>query len=188
MKDKNMPRLKNGKLSLKQEKFIEAYMQNGGNATQATIEAGYKCKSREVAKSIGVENLLKPSIAGPLALRKSEIRAKTEDLREKCVLKLSNIIESPETKPATAIKAIDILGKMSGWHSNTTVLETNNRQKELTEAERQEAQRLAVLRFNPQYVLPAFEDIAPETMPAEIVDCSEPGATETISGEQNEPL
>jgi len=64
------------KRTLKQEKWLAAY-QKHGNATQATIDAGYKCKNRAIAQAIGTENLLKPVIAGALAVYKAEIRQKT---------------------------------------------------------------------------------------------------------------
>jgi phage terminase small subunit len=41
---------------------VEKYIENGGNATQAVIDAKYKVKNKNVAKSIGSENLTKPDI------------------------------------------------------------------------------------------------------------------------------
>ncbi len=46
------------KLTIKQRRFVEAYLLSG-NATQAAIEAGY---SKKTARSIGQENLTKPAI------------------------------------------------------------------------------------------------------------------------------
>ena len=53
---------KGKKLSVKQKKFVKAYAENGGNATEAALDT-YDVKSREVAKSLGYENLQKPNIA-----------------------------------------------------------------------------------------------------------------------------
>ena len=47
------------KLTVKQDKFVKAYLLNGGNATQAAISAGY---SEKTAQEIGSENLSKPII------------------------------------------------------------------------------------------------------------------------------
>lgn len=47
------------KLTLKQDAFVKQYLLNGGNATQAAIDAGY---SEKTAKVIGSENLTKPDI------------------------------------------------------------------------------------------------------------------------------
>jgi phage terminase small subunit len=46
-------------LTTKQRLFIDAYMTNGFNATQAAIKAGY---SEDTAKEMGYENLTKPHI------------------------------------------------------------------------------------------------------------------------------
>ena len=149
------------KLSLKQERFIEQYITNGGNATRAVMDAGYKCKDNNVAHAIGAENLLKLTIAGPLALRKAEIRGKTEDRRAKRLAQLDNIIDGQgEWSKASLrdrLKALELQAKMCAWLSETHILETNSRQNELNEADRQEAQQLAVLRFNPKYALPPVE-------------------------------
>jgi len=48
-----------GKLSLKQDAFVKAYLPNSSNAIQAAISAGY---SQKTAKVIGAENLSKPNI------------------------------------------------------------------------------------------------------------------------------
>lgn len=48
-----------GDLTVKQDKFVKAYLLNNGNATQAAITAGY---SKKTANEIGAENLAKPSI------------------------------------------------------------------------------------------------------------------------------
>lgn len=69
-----MPKLREP--SLKQQKFIDAYLETG-NATEAALAAGYKCRSRAVAQSIGCENLLKPMIVARLAQRRAEISAQT---------------------------------------------------------------------------------------------------------------
>jgi phage terminase small subunit len=47
------------KLTLKQDAFVKEYILNGGNATKAAIDAGYKVEN---AKQIGSENLTKLDI------------------------------------------------------------------------------------------------------------------------------
>lgn len=47
-------------LTIKQQAFVEAYLANGFNATQAAITAGY---SEKTAHATGWENLRKPEIA-----------------------------------------------------------------------------------------------------------------------------
>ena len=47
------------KLTPKQDAFVKAYLLNGGNATQAAVEAGY---SKKTANEQGSQNLAKLSI------------------------------------------------------------------------------------------------------------------------------
>ena len=54
----------------KQKAFADAYISNGGNATQAAITAGYK---KENAGQIGYENLNKPEISSYIAERQGNI-------------------------------------------------------------------------------------------------------------------
>lgn len=56
-------------LTAKQQTFINAYLSNGFNATQAAIGAGY---SEKTARSIGAENLTKPDIKQEIEKRLSE--------------------------------------------------------------------------------------------------------------------
>ena len=51
------------KLTPKQDAFVKAYLLNGGNATQAAIDAGY---SEKTAAVVGCENLTKPNIANSI--------------------------------------------------------------------------------------------------------------------------
>lgn len=52
------------KLTPKQDKFVKAYLLNGGNAMQAAISAGY---SEKTAGEMGYENLNKPQIKKAIA-------------------------------------------------------------------------------------------------------------------------
>ena len=68
------------KISVKQQKFIEAYIELG-NATEAAKRAGYKCRSAHAYESLGAENVrkLEPFINE----RMKELKqAKTADLNE----------------------------------------------------------------------------------------------------------
>lgn len=68
------------KISVKQQKFIEAYIELG-NATEAAKRAGYKCRSAHAYESLGAENVrkLEPFIN---ARMKELKQAKTADLTE----------------------------------------------------------------------------------------------------------
>lgn len=68
------------KISVKQQKFIDAYIELG-NATEAAKRAGYKCRSAHAYESLGAENVrkLEPFIS---ARMKELKQAKTADLTE----------------------------------------------------------------------------------------------------------
>lgn len=51
-------------LTLKQRQFVREYLKTK-NATEAAMRA-YDCRNRNVARSIGAENLAKPSINGEI--------------------------------------------------------------------------------------------------------------------------
>jgi len=71
------------RLSVKQKAFVNEYIRNQGNATQAAIKAGY---SEKTAAVIGVENLRKPNIL-------KEIEKRTKNKKEKRILEADEILE-----------------------------------------------------------------------------------------------
>lgn len=64
----------NSKLTVKQTKFVKAYIENDGNGTQAALQS-YNTVDEKTAGVIAVENLAKPSIASAIeeALQKHNI-------------------------------------------------------------------------------------------------------------------
>jgi hypothetical protein len=77
------------KLTAKQDAFVKAYLLNGGNATQAAIDAGY---SKKTAQEIGSENLSKPIIKD--AIEKHQKKANKVFIwsKEKKLEKLQEVI------------------------------------------------------------------------------------------------
>lgn len=63
-------------LTLKQQKFVDAY---NGNATEAALVAGY---SEKTARAIGAENLTKPDIVSAIHARQDEPRTQRIATRE----------------------------------------------------------------------------------------------------------
>lgn len=66
------------KLTLKQEKYIEAYLRTG-NATQAAREAGYEGDENTLA-AIGSQNLRKLKVAERIAARIAEAQIETDEV------------------------------------------------------------------------------------------------------------
>ena len=56
-----MPKVPEGKLTIKQKKFVKAYVANDGNGTKAALES-YNTVDEKTASVIASENLEKPSV------------------------------------------------------------------------------------------------------------------------------
>lgn len=56
-----MPKVPEGKLTIKQKKFVKAYVANDGNGTKAALQA-YNTVDEKTASVIASENLEKPSV------------------------------------------------------------------------------------------------------------------------------
>lgn len=83
-------------LSVKQRKFVKAYVENNGNGTKAALEA-YDTNSEDVARSMAAENLAKPTIrvAVEKALEKADITI------EKAVQPIADGLQATKTIPTT---------------------------------------------------------------------------------------
>lgn len=103
--------------SLKEKRFPEMYIRNGGNATQAVIDVGYKVKNRKVAQSIGTELLSKPVI-------KAEIEASgfTEDGAKQVV---QEIMYNSAVDANARLKATDQVFKVKGSYAPEKSLSVN---------------------------------------------------------------
>jgi hypothetical protein len=68
------------KLTKKQSNFVQNYLTNGMNATQAAMDAGYK-GNRVTLASIGYENLRKPQIAKLIKKELDEMAMGPEEVK-----------------------------------------------------------------------------------------------------------
>ena len=50
------------KLTDKQKRFVDTFVNNGGNGVEAVVAAGYNCKNDNSARVLASENLKKPNI------------------------------------------------------------------------------------------------------------------------------
>ncbi|MDA2930738.1 terminase small subunit [Acidobacteria bacterium AH-259-O06] len=103
------------RLTVKQQRWIEAYVENGGNATQAALEAydtGY-----DSARVIGSENLAKPNIRWEIQARMGDARLTTEDALHtvKQALEATNVKDRPDWR--SRLKAADMTLKLTGAYS-----------------------------------------------------------------------
>ena len=110
------------KLTLKQERFVEAYIESG-NATQAATDAGY---SKKTASTIGAENLKKPQILKALEKETEKIKTERIDSQQEIMEFLTDVrrgkvmetIVTPSghkvrvpSKVADRIRAAELMGK-----------------------------------------------------------------------------
>jgi phage terminase small subunit len=79
----------------KRKAFVEAYLSNGGNATQAAITAGFSPKTAGVT---GAKCLKDPRISSILANRQAEIAKTTELSTERLALEMRRISFSDPRK------------------------------------------------------------------------------------------
>lgn len=95
-------------LTTKQKSFCELYAGNGGNATQAAIDAGY---SESTARQIGSDNLSKVDILD--YIRELSAPAENKRIADATEIKefWSTVMRDFEEKTADRLKASELLGK-----------------------------------------------------------------------------
>lgn len=87
------------KLTLKQEKFVAAYVGPArGNATEAARMAGYKGNDVTLG-TVGGENMKKPAIVERIEAARAELRAKAILTREEILAGLASIARGEGEEP-----------------------------------------------------------------------------------------
>ena len=126
-KDKTIGR----RLTLKQQRFVEAYIRNGGNGSRAVIDAGYNTTSEKSIRNMASENLTKLLIR--LALEEAGYqdcglididtieKVRTLDVgerrigsREDRAAFLTMVYENGSLPIGARLKAVELLCKMYG--------------------------------------------------------------------------
>ncbi len=102
-----------GKLSQKQERFVDLYAISG-NSTDAARLAGYSTKT---ARVIGQENLLKPAIKEALEARQQAYQAELKITKDEVVSGLLSAIQMgrEQGNPAVMISGLVQIAKMLGF-------------------------------------------------------------------------
>lgn len=104
---------KNKALTPKQSAFVDYYLANGFNATQAAISAGYSERSAEVEGSRLLSNA---KVAKYVNIAKSEIKTRcgyTQDMLVK-ELEVAQEMARATDNPSAFIKATEVKAKMLG--------------------------------------------------------------------------
>ncbi|MBD3365894.1 hypothetical protein GF360_00970 [candidate division WWE3 bacterium] len=112
-------------LTLKQEKFIEEYIKESGNGTQAAINAGYDVANRQVASQISYENLRKPELQQELLRQLEEAGLNPahvfESLREAMYAGLGK-----NARNSDSLRAIELILKLYGALDNKNKVSYRN--------------------------------------------------------------
>lgn len=119
------------KLTVKQDKFVKAYLLNNGNATQAAITAGY---SEKTAQQVGSENLLKLVIKEAIDLHQKKsteffawTKAKKLEVLEK-IMKCA-VTEDSEKGMINMPSAIAAMKEHNLMQGDNAPIETNTNLK-----------------------------------------------------------
>ena len=67
------------RLTLKQQKFVDEYINNGGNGSKAVISAGYNATTENSIRSIASENLHRRLIGQAIELNSEEVEDEEEE-------------------------------------------------------------------------------------------------------------
>ena len=128
------------RLTTKQRKFVDAYVNNGGNGVEAIRAAGYNCRTDNSARVQASENLKKPNII--LAIEQSGYsdsrivdtkaieRGRRLDLAERRISTrkdraefLTGVYLDEAFPIGSRLQAVQLLGKMYGDYLDRVVLQ-----------------------------------------------------------------
>lgn len=98
------------KLTARQERFIECYLEHG-NGAAAAREAGY---SAHTARQMACENLAKPYMASAIDRKRSEMSRESEERRARWIAHLEHLAAGAE-KESDQLRAVEQLFKAEGW-------------------------------------------------------------------------
>ena len=100
------------KMTLKQERFIQAYVRNSGNATQAAIAAGYSEKGSRVE---GARLLTKANIMQAIDKARERVAGPDERRWKKALERIDDTLD--EGSHYEAMNAVDKLAKILGKYA-----------------------------------------------------------------------
>lgn len=145
------------RLNERQQKFVDNYVLNGGNGTDAVMSAGYKANGKGSASSIAGKLLQHSGIKKAITIHRKRMDSEMKATFDWKVNKLTAIVDSfvpdnfaevgLDAKEAnTAISSIVELNRMQGHHSaekhinqNTTIDQDVEKVGELMDMYRKES-------------------------------------------------
>lgn len=136
-------------LSLKQQKFIEAYLGEClGNATQAAKKAGYKGDDRAMAY-VGCINLRKSSIIAAIKAKQAETHQKQALTIESVLRNLQLAIDDSvaHNDRPSLLRGLELQGKYLAMWTERSQVEDLTERRRLSDKAKEEATRLANIRL-----------------------------------------
>ena len=128
------------RLTVKQKKFVDAYVNNGGNGVEAIRAAGYNCSTDNSARVQASENLKKPNVI--LAIEQSgyvdsrivatkaikqgrrlDLADRRISTREDRAEFLTSVYLDDTFPISSRLQAVQLLGKMYGDYLDRVVLQ-----------------------------------------------------------------
>ena len=120
-----------GRLTIKQRRFVDAYIRNGGNGTGAVFDAGYETDSERSAQVIASQNLKKPVIMLALEeagyqdcglidtkrieqVRSFSVKVQGIGSREERAAFLTSVYENDSLPIGARLRAVELVCKMYG--------------------------------------------------------------------------
>lgn len=100
-------------LNQRQFRFVEEYLANGGNATEAAKAAGFKGTPRALQVT-GARTLKNRAVAKLIADRRKQLAKKGNTRIERIRDFWAQVMDNPRGKLADRLKASELLGKSEG--------------------------------------------------------------------------
>lgn len=110
-------------LTLKQSRFITAYIQNGGNGRVAAEKAGYKGNAQTL-RQVAYENLRKHDVRQALVLPLQQ----EERVQDRVVSELKGMAFAPlqeEVNAGAKLKSLEILAKIHQMYDDAPKVQVN---------------------------------------------------------------
>lgn len=100
--------------------FVEQYLSNGYNATQAYIDVYHNSSGRSVSQKLSAKLMKKPEVRAYIDMRSKEMFVELNITAERIIEELAKVgfvpVESEKVAPQVKVQALDKLSKIYGLY------------------------------------------------------------------------
>jgi phage terminase small subunit len=128
------------------EELLKQLPLHGFSLINAAIAAGYSPSYAKTTLPVIIRK--NPELCQRINQLREATQATRGDKIDKLITFLENTVDDSKAALRDKLKAADSLAKIHGIYSETRVIETSQRQGQLSQAEQDEAKRLLSLRFD----------------------------------------